>query len=178
LVTRTRVAAKGHGQTAVLYFCGDPGGARVGEIIRRSLRPIGVRVRLQPSLDCLRGPDPKRERADLSLLTLASLNLDPYAFLAAASGDDAAFGDPVPNGWAPRNLAAGARRADRAQGAARRRAFAALERRLARGPVPVTGFGEFVAPEYMSPRVGCRLFQGAYGFLDLGAACVSRRATT
>ena len=30
-----------------------------------------------------------------------------------------------------------------------------------------------VVPEYLSPRVGCRVFQGAYGFLDLGAACVS-----
>src|SRR4051794_446098 len=176
--TGTREAVNGHGQTAVLYFCGDPGGARVGEIIRRSLRPIGVRVRLQPSLDCLRGPDPKRERADLSLVTLASFEIDPHPFLtAAAGGDESVFGDPVPNGWAPRNLPGAVARADRPGSAVRQQGFAALERRLARGAVPMTGYGEFVSPEYLSPRLGCRLFQGAYGFLDLGAACVSRQAT-
>ena len=73
----------------------------------------------------------------------------------------------------PPSLAAQVARADRAQGAARRRAFAALETKLARGAVPMAGFGEFVVPEYLSPRVGCRVFQGAYGFLDLGAACIS-----
>jgi MarR-like DNA-binding transcriptional regulator SgrR of sgrS sRNA len=174
---RHRSTGNAGGRTAVLYICGDPGGARVGEIIRRDLRPIGIRVRLQASLDCLRGPDPKRERADLALVTLATFVLDPHPFLAAVSGDDALFGNPVPDGWVAKRLQAGAARADRAQGSVRRDAFAALERRLARGAVPMTGYGEFVSPEYVSPRLGCRLFQGAYGFLDLGAACVSRPTT-
>jgi MarR-like DNA-binding transcriptional regulator SgrR of sgrS sRNA len=169
-----RGSARGRARTAVLYYCGDPGGGRIGEIVRADLRRIGIRVRLEPSLDCLRGPDPKRERADLSLVTLASFDFDPYPFLAAVTGDDHAFGDPVPRGWAPPSLAAQVTRADRAQGAARRKAFAALEAKLARGAVPMAGFGEFVVPEYLSPRVGCRVFQGAYGFLDLGAACISQ----
>jgi hypothetical protein len=166
-------AARGRGRTAVLYFCGDPGGGRIGAIVRANLRRIGIRVRLQPSLDCLRGPDPKRERADISLVTLASFDLDPYPFLASVAGDDQRFGDPVPNGWMPPSLAAHVARADRAQGAARQRAFSALETKLARGAATMAGFGEFVVPEYLSPRVGCRVFQGAYGFLDLGAACIS-----
>jgi predicted Ser/Thr protein kinase len=173
-VPSPRGSAQGRGRTAVLYYCGDPGGGRIGGIVRSNLRRIGIRVRLEPSLDCLRGPDPKRERADISLVTLASFDLDPYPFLASVTGDDQPFGDPVPNGWAPPSLAAQVARADKAQGAARHQAFAALETKLARGAVPMTGFGEFVVPEYMSPRVGCRLFQGAYGFLDLGAACISR----
>jgi hypothetical protein len=157
----------------VLYYCGDPGGGRIGAIVRANLRRIGIRVRLEPSLDCLRGPDPKRERADMSLITLASFDLDPYPFLASVAGDDRRFGDPVPNGWMPPSLAAQVARADRAQGAARHRAFSALETKLARDAVPMAGFGQFVIPEYVSPRVGCRVFQGAYGFLDLGAACIS-----
>jgi peptide/nickel transport system substrate-binding protein len=166
-------SAQGRGRTAVLYYCGDPGGGRIGGILRSNLRRIGIRVRLEPSLDCLRGPDPKRERADMSLVTLASFDLDPLPFLSSVTGEDHAFGDPVPNGWAPPSLVAQVARADRTQGAARHRAFAALETKLARGAVPMAGFGEFVVPEYLSPRVGCRVFQGAYGFLDLGAACIS-----
>ena len=166
-------AARGRGRTAVLYYCGDPGGGRIGAIVRANLGRIGIRVRLEPSLDCLRGPDPKRERADMSLITLASFDLDPLPFLSSVTGDDHAFGDPVPNGWASPSLVAQVARADRLQGASRRQAFAALETKLARGAVPMAGFGQFVVPEYLSPRVGCRVFQGAYGFLDLGAACVS-----
>jgi len=169
-----RRPAKGHGRTAVLYICGDPGNATVAEVVRANLRPLGIRVRLQRSLACLRGPDPKRERADLALVTLATLEIDPRPFLSAVSGDDQAFGNPVPDGWAPRRLAAEVAQADRAPIASRRQAFAVLEQRLARQDVPMAGFGEFVAPEYLSPRLGCRVFQGAYGFLDLGAACVRR----
>jgi Bacterial extracellular solute-binding proteins, family 5 Middle len=166
--------ANGHGRTAVLYICGDPGNATVGELVRANLRPLGIRVRLQRSLDCLRGPDPKRERADLALITLAWLAIDPRPFLSAVSGADQPFGKPVPDSWTLPWLATAVAEADRAQGAARREAFAALEERLTTRDVPMTGFGEFVAPEYVSPRLGCRVFQGAYGFLDLGAACVRR----
>jgi hypothetical protein len=166
-------SARGGGRSASLYMCGDPGGNRIGEIIRANLRTIGIRVRIDNSLGCLRGPDPARQRADMALETLASFDLDPKIFLSAVAGDDRALGDPVPAGWAPPALRARIARADRLQGAARRRAFTALETRMARDDVPMAGFGEFVAPEYISPHVGCRLFQGAYGFLDLGAACLS-----
>jgi hypothetical protein len=169
-----RRQANGHDRTAVLYICGDPGNAIVGEIVRADLRPLGIRVRLERSLGCLNGPDPNRERADIALVTMATLEIDPRPFLMSVSGDDQPLGNPVPDGWAPQRLAAEVAQADSAKGAARRQAFAALEQRFARRDVPMAGFGEFVAPEYVSPRLGCRVFQGAYGFLDLGAACVSR----
>ena len=38
--------------------------------------------------------------------------------------------------------------------------------------VTLAAFSSFVRPEYIAPRVGCRVTQGAYQFLDLGAACV------
>src|SRR5207247_8716785 len=119
-----------------------------------------------------RGPDPKRGRADISLVTLATFELDPRPFLAAVAGDDRLLGDFVPNGWAPPSLAAQVARADRTQGVARHQAFAALEAQLRRGAVPMAANGEFVAPEYVSPRVGWRVFHGAYGSLDLRAACI------
>jgi hypothetical protein len=37
---------------------------------------------------------------------------------------------------------------------------------------PFAIYGSFVSPEYFSPDVGCKLFQPATGFVDLGALCV------
>jgi hypothetical protein len=34
-------------------------------------------------------------------------------------------------------------------------------------------FGSWVWSEYFSPRVGCKVFQGEYGVVDLGALCKS-----
>jgi ABC-type transport system substrate-binding protein/predicted Ser/Thr protein kinase len=170
-----RRLARGRTGTAVLYFCGEPANARIGEIIRSNLGAIGIRVRLAPSLDCLRGPDPKRERADLSLVTTGSFELDPFPFLAAATGDDRRFGDPVPDGWGFADMRRHLTLADRLRGTAREKALAALEQRLLRHEVPMAAYGEFVAPEYLSPKLECRIFQGAYRFLDLGAACIRKR---
>ena len=69
-VRAARRLAAGRRGTATLYYCGDPGNQRVAEIVRANLRPIGIRVRITPSLGCLRGHDPKRgrrgHRADLA----------------------------------------------------------------------------------------------------------------
>jgi ABC-type transport system substrate-binding protein/streptogramin lyase len=170
-----RRLARGRTGPAILYFCGEPANARIGEIIRSNLGAIGIRVRLAPSLDCLRGPDPKRARADMSLVTVGSFELDPFPFLAAVTGDDRRFGDPVPDGWGFADVRRRLARADRLRGTAREQALAALEHRLLRGEVPMAAYGEFVAPEYLSPRLGCRVFQGAYRFLDLGAACIKTK---
>jgi hypothetical protein len=32
-------------------------------------------------------------------------------------------------------------------------------------------FGSWVWPEYFSPHVGCKVFQGEYGVADLGTLC-------
>jgi hypothetical protein len=36
---------------------------------------------------------------------------------------------------------------------------------------PFAVYGSGVWSEYFSPRVGCKVFQGEYGFVDLGALC-------
>ena len=51
-----------------------------------------------------RRPISSKPRADISLVTLASFDFDPYPFLAAVTGDDRSFGDTVPNGWMPPSL--------------------------------------------------------------------------
>jgi hypothetical protein len=40
---------------------------------------------------------------------------------------------------------------------------------------PYAVYGSFAGVEYFSPYVGCKVFQRAGGFVDLGALCVPRR---
>ena len=61
-------------------------------------------------------------------------------------------------------------RAATLQGPARTAAYASLQDRLL-AAAPFASLGSWTAPEYVAPRLGCRVFQGAYGSLDLGATC-------
>jgi hypothetical protein len=36
---------------------------------------------------------------------------------------------------------------------------------------PLAVFGDYQWGEYVSPKVGCRVNQGEFGFLDLGELC-------
>ena len=142
--------------------------------MRANLRPIGIVVRIAPSLGCLRGYDPKGEAAEIVLLSPSSLALDAAGFLALAGGDDRKFGgNLLPRGWGReaaflRRLA----RADALPGAERDAAFAALQEEALEKSVRLAAFSSFVRPEYVAPRLACRVRQAAYQFLDLGAACV------
>ena len=172
-VGAARRLAAGRRGTATLYYCGEAPNRRVAEIVRANLRPIGIRVRITPSLACLRGPDPARDRADIVLVSPSSPVPDAERFLALASGDDAEFGGQVlPRGAFDDPAFTGRlARADRLAAPDREASFAALEEALA-ADAPLAAFSSFVRPEYVSPRVGCRVIQGAQQFLDLGAACV------
>lgn len=172
-VGRARRLAGGAGGGATLYFCGAPEGRRVVAIIRSNLAKIGIRVRPAPSLDCTLGHDPKIDAADLMLISPATPVADPAPFIEAALGREIGIGHGVlPPGWwddASRRREIDAARA--LQGTARTEAYAGLQERLLTDDVPFAALGSWVAPEYVSPRLGCRLFQGAYNALDLGAAC-------
>ena len=146
---------------------------RVARIVRDDLRPLGIRVAIRPSLDCRRGDDADAARADIQLVTRATAQLDPAPFLEAAGGDTAAFG----SGLGPVTFDdAGFRgRLDLARalvGEDRIPAYRRLEDELVREEAPYAAFGSFVAPQYLSPRTGCRIVQGPYGSVDVGALCV------
>jgi hypothetical protein len=172
-VREARRLAAGRRGTATLYYCGESGNQRVAVIVRANLRPIGIRVRITPSLACLRGHDPKRDVADIALASPSSLAIDAEAFLALAGGDDDKFGGEVLPNWGRdeaflRRLA----RADALAGAERDDAFAALQEEALEKNMRLATFSSFGRPEYITPRLGCRVTQGAYNFLDFGAACV------
>jgi len=179
-VAAARRLAAGRRGTATLYYCGEPGNQRVAEIVRANLRPIGIAIRITPSLACLRGHDPKRDAADLTLVSASTLALDAAGFLALAGGDDEKFGgESLPRGWwRDEAFLHRVARADALPAAERQAAFTALQEE-ALGDARLVTFASFVRPEYVAPRIACRIWQGAYQFLDLGAACVRRpsRAT-
>jgi ABC-type transport system substrate-binding protein len=177
-VARARRLAHGVRGAAALYFCGGPENRRVVAIVRANLAAIGIRVRPVPSLGCTLGHDPKLDHADLMLISPATPLLDPAPFIEAALGRESVLGQgmlPV-RWWDDAALRRAIDRARPLQGAARDAAYAALERRLLDEAVPFAALGSWTAPEYVSPRLGCRLAQGVYGLLDLGAACTRAAA--
>ena len=172
-MTRARSLAAGAGGDAVLYFCGAPENRRVVAIIRANLAPIGIRVRPAPSLDCTLGRDPKIDEADLMLLSPATPIVDPAPFVEAALGreDRHRAGSAAAGLVRGRVARTGHRRRGSPDGKARTDAYAALQTLLLDDAVPFAALGSWTAPEHISPRLGCRLFQGAYNSLDLAATC-------
>ncbi len=171
-LSRARSLANGATGDAVLYFCGAPENRRVVAIVRSNLAKIGIRVRPAPSLDCTLGRDPKIDDADLMLLSPVTPIVDPAPFVEAALGRERGIGEgSLPSGWF--RDASLQREIDAARpllGPDRIAAYAALQERLL-DAVPFASLGSWTAPEYVSPRLGCRVFQGAYNSLDLAAAC-------
>ena len=65
-------------------------------------------------------------------------------------------------------------RARRLRGAARYRAFAAIDAELTRTSAPMIAFAVDNVAELFSARIGCRHFQPAYGSTSLAALCLRR----
>jgi ABC-type transport system substrate-binding protein len=166
-VARKRIVAR-------VYVCGEPANLRIAQLVRSNLRPLGIDVSIVQSLGCLRGPDPKASQADILLITRASAELDPAPFLDSTVGRTSAFGGVGPVTYDEPTVKG---RLDRARALgqdARLAGYARLQNDLLRGPAPYAAYGSFVAPEFFSERIGCRLIQGAYHVLDLGAVCLRR----
>jgi hypothetical protein len=64
------------------------------------------------------------------------------------------------------------------RGQARTVAFSEIDDELMR-MAPLAVYGSWVWAEYLSPKLGCKVFQAEYGFVDLGALCerASSRST-
>lgn len=159
---------------AVLYICGDAREPKMADIVRRDLAPIGIDVSvLEDAAQCLADPA-KSRRADLFLVSFPFViqtdEHDPAPFLdqVLRYGE---YGTPLPSaGWDERSFRRQLDRARPLRGAARVAAYHRLADELTRtGPIAM--FGSWIWPEYFSPKVGCKVFQGEYGFVDLGALC-------
>jgi tRNA A-37 threonylcarbamoyl transferase component Bud32 len=153
---------------AVIAICG--GDARLptlGEIVRKDLARIRINASVIQSRDC----PGHAEDADLVFLyPIGNDVLDPAPFLHDAL-NSSLFGSQLgPGPWRSKGFRAQLKRADALRGEARKAAFRRVDDRLMR-MAPLAVFGHWVWAEYLSPKVGCKVFQGEWGFVDLGALC-------
>jgi ABC-type transport system substrate-binding protein len=172
LAAARKLVPRGGRRAAGLYVCGEPANLRIAQIVRDNLKPLRIDVSIVQSLGCLRGPDPKAGRSDILLITRASGELDPQPFLEVTVGRTRPFGSGGPVTYDDPQVTARLDRIRKLGGAARLAAYGRLEDELLRGPAPYAAYGSFITPEYMSNRIGCRLIQGAYHVVDLGALCL------
>jgi hypothetical protein len=173
-----RKLAGGGKRHAVLYICADARERTMAEIVRRNLAPIGIGVSVLEDDQCPDNPSTsaKSRRADLFLVSgwpfTEADERDPAQVLDQVLREGA-YGTPLPStGWDERSFD---RRLDQAQplrGLTRVAAYHRLADEFTRTG-PITVFGSWVWSEYFSPRVGCKVFQGEYGVVDLGALCKS-----
>ena len=162
---------------AVLYAATcSTGTSDLGDVLRTDLGRIGIKVSIVHSDACPTRYDRTTERADLLFSTYGgnTLELDPEPFFdeVLASGVYGSVLGPGP--WSNPSFRQRVDRAGRLHGQPRIDAFRALDDELMRA-APIAVFASRVYGEYVSPRVGCEVFQGRYGLLDLGALCVRRR---
>ena len=172
-VAAARRLAGPSSRRAVLYWCGgDERQQTLAGIIRSDLARIGIRVRVDQAAQCPETYDARARRADLLLFSaLGSQELDPQPFLEQALATDGHYGSALgPGLWTSRSFRRRLEHAKVLRGRARARAYSALVAKLTRA-APFAAYGSFVWSEYFSPRVGCKVFQGEYGFADLGALC-------
>jgi ABC-type transport system substrate-binding protein len=158
---------------AVLYWCGgDERHRALAAIIQRDLAKIRVRVSFDQAPQCPETYDSRARRADLLLFSaLGSQERDPQPFLDQALATDGHYGAAIGRGlWTKRSFRQRLARASVLRGELRRRAYAKLVGELTRA-APFAVYGSFVWTQYFSPHVDCKVFQGEYGFADLGALC-------
>jgi hypothetical protein len=85
--------------------------------------------------------------------------------------DESVFGSPLgPGPWRAAGFQSELRQANALRGRQRLAGYRRIEAQLLR-MAPLAVFGSFAWGDYVSPKVGCRLQQAEFGFLDLGALC-------
>ena len=152
---------------AVIAICQDPRLPKLAEIVRSNIARIGISASVIRSPQC-----PGRyERADLLFaFPLGTNERDPGAFLEQALSSSVYGSSLGPGAWNSRAFRAQLERARALRGPARTAAFRRLDDDLMR-MAPLAVYGSWVWAEYLSPKVGCKVFQAEYGFVDLGALC-------
>ncbi|HYT52469.1 MAG TPA: ABC transporter substrate-binding protein [Gaiellaceae bacterium] len=172
--TGRRLAGGTHA-TAIFYSCTTPNCRQHAAIIRKNLEAIGIRVDVQefPLGELLTRLRAKDEPFDLAISRSIFAGPDPFYFLNlpidATLGENAGlFDNPVYN----RKLAAAAKLVGRK----REVIYGKLDVELAREAAPLVAFAYQTHQDFFSARMGCHVYQPAYG-MDLAALCLRRRGS-
>ena len=164
-------------RTAVLYVSSNrPGRTALAEILAANLAPLGIALEVKKFDDVVSAMSQPGADYDLADAGWGFDWPDPSDFLNlafTATGFRPSWAAqplyPVPPAYA--------RRLDEARtllGTERTRAYARLDRELAREFVPIAVYGTAVMPEFFSARMGCRVEQPIIGMADIGALCVRK----
>lgn len=167
--TAARRLTRGVHRRATLYTCSTPGCVRNAQILRSNLAAIGIdlEVRQFPlgeMFDRIRRPG---EPWDVTFWGWAVDYADPFDFINAQFGPEAEHPGGFHDPGMDRRMAA----ASRLAGNARLRAYAQLDRDLARDFAPQATFASGEATYFLSARMGCPVLHPLYG-LDVAALCV------
>jgi ABC-type transport system substrate-binding protein/tRNA A-37 threonylcarbamoyl transferase component Bud32 len=170
-----RLLAAGRRYRARLYFCGNPQERKVASIVRSNLHRIGIAVAIDQARSCPDQYDARSRRADLILVSaLQSDERDPEPFLEQSLARAGSFGSALGRGlWTSSRFRRELERARPLRGTARAAAYRRLVDELMRA-APFAAYGSWVWSEYFSPKVGCKVLHGEYGFVDLGSLCKQR----
>jgi hypothetical protein len=166
VVAARRLAGR-RNRHAILSICGDPKLAKLARIVSSNLRRIRLSVSVMGSEQC----PGSYEHADMFFVyPIYSVERDPAPFLDQAL-NNSVFGSPLgPGPWNKLSFRRQVERARPLRGDARLAAYRQIIDELMRA-APFAVFGSRTWSQYFSPRVGCKLFQAEYGFVDLGALC-------
>jgi ABC-type transport system substrate-binding protein len=179
LATARRLAG-GRSRHAVLWYCinglfGNPAQGRIAQLIRSQLAQIRIEVSIVRS-NCNQAfrYDRTSRRADLLMFSNGSPERDAAGFLTWAL-DGGTYGAALgPGLWSDPSFGRRVQRAAALSGEARAREYVRLVAELMQA-APYAVYGSFASVEYFSPQVGCKVFQPAGGFVDLGALCLPHR---
>jgi ABC-type transport system substrate-binding protein len=167
---------------AVLWYCtngvfGGPGQRRIAQMVRSELARIRIAVSITTS-DCNQASryDETSRSADLIMFSTGAPERDPAAFFDVALADGRYGSALGPGPWNEPSFRKRVAQARSLRGQARVEGYARLVRELMQA-APFAVYGSFVSSEYFSPKVVCKLFQPAGGFVDLGTLCVPHRAS-
>lgn len=175
LATARRLAG-GERHRAVLYTCSRPGCTADAQILQSNLDAIGIdlEVRQFPGdlfFDEILAPD-RPWPWDLTYWGWAVDYPDPYDYINTLYGP----GSGPPHGFRDPGLWRRMARASRLSGDARLRAYARLDRDLARA-APAAVYASGIISHFLSARMGCPVLHPIWG-LDLAALCVRSDAET
>jgi ABC-type oligopeptide transport system substrate-binding subunit/DNA-binding beta-propeller fold protein YncE len=160
---------------AVLYTACQFGTSSVAPLIRSELAKIGIAVSVTRGTCDGSHYNAQSRRADLILAhtpfsVLGTTEDDPASFLDGLLTTNATGAALGPGLWTAPSFRKRVTRARPLRGEARIGAYTNLEAALLRA-APVAVYGSPLYPEYFSPKVGCKVFQAAHHFVDLGALC-------
>jgi peptide/nickel transport system substrate-binding protein len=170
LQTARRLAGSTRRQ-AVLYTCDLPGCSRHGQILKSNLSAIGIELQVRefPIPEHFERLARPGEPFDIAYMNWFFDYADPFSYINLQFADEGLsfglFEDPP---WQRRMDAVA-----RLSGHARIRAYARLDRELAKVAAPAAPFATGTTTYFLSARMGCQVLHPIYG-LDLAALCVRR----